>query len=231
MIVALASALSGCSGFAPVVEEPLRIGTLDDLSPEALGLQPGVTSADDAKASLLSHGLTGITRASFAREKGEPVEVLGADYQTRLHLFRNGRYEASLRLPTQGLPPYGIALGLGEAGASDLLLVLYRDPLARTEEPPVLLSYRLSAGRYDLVARSTFDSLVKKHGGMTSPLLVGSDLTNGVMLVARDKDGALWETSYLVRFDGAGVVLEPKPITDALRCSCVRAYAMGLPHR
>lgn len=230
-LLSVGLAASGCSGFAPVVEEPLRVGTLDDLAPEALGLRPGATTVEAARASLASRGLTGVASASFARASGGSVEVLGADYQSRLHVFRNGRYESSLALSTGGLPPYGLALGLGEAGEGDVLLVLYRDPLARAEEPPVLLAYRIAGTTYELMASTSFDSVVRENGGMTSPLFVGSDLTEGVMLVARDRDGSLWDRSYLVRFDGGRIALEPRPITEALRCSCVRAYAMGTAYR
>mgnify|MGYP007026485947 CR=1 FL=1 len=203
------------------------MGTLDDLTPETLGLRTGITTTEQARAALTTRGLTGIVDASYARERGASVEVLGADYQSRLHVFKSGRYEGSVSLPTGGLPPYGLALGVGAAGAADVLLVLYRDPLARAEQPPVLLGYRVEGGRYELVTRTSFETLVRQNGGMTRPLFVGNDLTTGVMLVARDSGGSLWDEGYLVRLDGGVITLEPRPIDEALRCSCVRAYAMG----
>jgi hypothetical protein len=215
----------GCTAYAPVVEEPLRVDNVADLPPEALGFHPGITTVDEARATLARSRLTGIVDASYARSQGPTLEVLGADYQTRLHVFRNGRYDHSFVLPTRGLPPYGLALGIGEEGPADVLLALYRDPLTRTDEPPRLLSYRLAGTGFELVGRTSFETLVERHGGMTRPMLVGNDLSHGVMLVARDRDGALWDTSYLLKMSAGGISLDPQPMTEALRCSCVRKYA------
>ncbi len=212
---------------APTAPEPLRIGTMDDLAPEALGLQAGVTTADEARAILLRRGLTGVTESRFGSGSGATVEVLGADYQSRVHVFQNGRYAQSLALSTGGVLPYGLALAATRHEGADVVMALYRDPLAERPRPPELLSYRVVEGRFQLVARMTFDGLFKKHGGM----LVGSDLNAGVMLVARDADGDLWDTSYLVHFDGERLALRPKSMVEAMRCSCVREYAFGTPAR
>ena len=70
--------------------------------------------------------------------------------------------------------------------------------------------------------------IVERHGGMTSPILVGNDASDGVLLVARDRDGELWDTGYLLRLVQRGLGLDPQPMTEAIRCSCVRRYAAGL---
>jgi len=62
---------------------------------------------------------------------------------------------------------------------------------------------------------------------MTRPAIIGDDLADGVLLVARDAGGSIWETGYFLRMRGNGLRLEPQPMMDALRCSCVRKYAMG----
>ncbi|HTJ84970.1 MAG TPA: hypothetical protein VL400_24800 [Polyangiaceae bacterium] len=242
LVFALVATLSsGCVSLLPSVEEPLRVGTLDDLGPDSLGFRRGVTTTDEARAALAARGLTGIADASYASPPapvgpGAPAtstlaptrfEVLAADYQSRVHLFENDRYRESIVLPTGGVPPYGVALGLGEGKVGTALLVLYRDPLARRDAPPTLLGFELARGRVALASRASLPSLVARHHGMTSPALIGSDLDAGVMLVARDRHGALWDESYLVRFDRGAFSLKPRAMTDALRCSCVRNYAYG----
>lgn len=218
--------LPGCV-YAPVVSEPLRVENLDDLPPESLGFRAGTTTIEEARAAFEARRLTGVALARYAREDGPTLEVLAADYQTRLHLFENGRYRASIDLPTAGLPPYGLAVGLGRAGDADVLLALYRDPLARAEEPPQMLSFAISNAGVALVDRRSLRGLVSKHGGMTLPALIGNDLDTGVMLVARDAEGALWDTSYLFTFDRGRVGVRPQPMTEAMRCSCVRDYAFA----
>ncbi|NUP05490.1 MAG: hypothetical protein HOW73_05455 [Polyangiaceae bacterium] len=225
-------ALAGCS-LAPTVSEPLRVGNVTDLSPETGGFQRGVTTLEQARAAFQMQGLTGVAEHEYAGGTGPTLAVLAADYQSRVHVFRGGYYDQSITLPTRGIPPYGMAVRLGWDGTSHVLLVLYRDPLARAEEPPTLLSFQPSGGQFVLTGRATFETLVSKHGGMTRPMLLGDDFSDGVLLVARDRDGELWDTSYLVQLtrpDPRGVrtiALAPKSMTEAMRCSCVRNYAMG----
>jgi len=220
-----ALATAGC--LAPTIREPLRAETVADLAPDMLGFRRGATTLDEARSTLRLRHLTGIVDDGYAREQGGRFEVLAADYQSRVHLFRDGTYEQSLTLATHGLPPYGIALRIAKDGPSDVLLVLYRDPLARVEEPPTLLSFRVETTALQPLGRASLEGLVARHGGMSAPILVGNDLADGVMLVARDREGELWDTSYLLRFESGKLALEPKPMTEALRCSCVRAYASG----
>jgi hypothetical protein len=218
--------LPGCM-YAPVVSEPLRVENVDDLPPESLGFRTGTTTMEEARSLLEGRRITGIAVARYAHENGPTLEVLGADYQTRLHLFENGKYRSSIQLPTAGLPPYGLAVGLGRAGDADVLLALYRDPLARAEEPPRLLSFSISPAGVALIDRRSLGGLVTKHGGMSRPALIGNDLSTGVMLVARDAEGALWSTSYLFTFDLGRLAVKPQPMIEALRCSCVRDYAFA----
>lgn len=218
----------GCAAFAPVIEEPMRIENVRDLDATALRLEPGVSTVDEARERLLSAGITGVTEDAYATTSGASVEVVGADYQRRIHVFRGGKYAHSFTLPTHGVPPYGVTLRLGTAARQTLLFVLYRDPLARAAEPPGILAYAVAPdATLTLVARASLGDVVARQGGMSRPLLVGSDFDDGVMLVARDAGGALWDESVLLRFRGGQIEHAPRPITEALRCSCVRKYAVG----
>ena len=111
--LALCSALA-LSGCYPTVHEPLRVGTLTDAAPMALGFRVGVTTLGEARGKLEHGKFTGVVSDGYARESGARLEVLGADYQSRVHVFRSGKYEASLPLATHGLPPYGMALRLAK---------------------------------------------------------------------------------------------------------------------
>ncbi len=213
--------------FVPVVEEPLRVGNVADLSADDLGLRPGVTTFEQARSLLGARGMTGIVEDVFADAAGTTTSVLGADYQTRVHLFSDGRYDRTLTLPTHGLPPYGMALRLGVDGSAHVLLVLYRDPLARDAEPPTLMTFRLREHDIELASRTTFETITEENGGMTQPMLLGTDLGEGVMLVARDRSGTIWDKSYLLRTEGNQLTVSGQPMMNALRCNCVRRYAMG----
>lgn len=230
------AAVLGCAtGFAPIVDEPVRIGTLDDLGSRVLGFHVGVTTLEEAKQAMKERHLTGIVADEFATGTGPTLAVLGADYQRHLHLFNDGRYVGNFLLPTEGLPPYGLALRVARAGADTVVLVLHRDPLERASEPPRLLSFRWAdnptrgGASVELLGRASLGTLTARHEGMTHPMLLGDSLTDeGVMLVARDHDGALWDTSYVLRFEPHSLGLVPRSMADALRCSCVRKYAMNL---
>ena len=247
-VLAIASAgiffggsLGGCMAFAPIVDEPTRFATVTDFSPEALGFRSGETTFEEAKAALSKRGLTGIVEDVYAEEPRGLVAALGADYQSRIHIFRAGRFVESVTLPLRGLPPYGMALRLGRESvlasedASEMLLVLYRDPANRAEVSPTLLAFRGPqsghAGSFELVSAKPLGDLVAQNDGMTSPMLLGGTMSDGMFLVARDRDGVLWDTSYVVRASSNEVTLEPRPMMEAIRCSCVRKYALGAMNR
>jgi hypothetical protein len=227
LVLAPVLAVTACAGIAPVVDEPLRVGNVADPKPEALGLRAGVTGFDDARDALSARGYTGVVTDAYAPPGGALFGVLAADYQSRVHVFRGGVYDRSIVLPTSGLPPYGMALRIARDGPAVRLLVLYRDPLDRSAFPPTLLSFDWAEDHFELATRTSLDELVSKQEGMTRPLLIGDDLADGILLVARDAGGALWDTSYMVRITGGRAVFEPRPMTDALRCSCVQRYAHG----
>jgi len=226
-LFAHALALPACGSVVPVVSEPLRVGNVADPAPEALGLRAGVTGFDEAREGLSARGLTGVVQDEFAPGSGGLVGVLAADYQSRVHVFRGGRYDRSIVLPTGGLPPYGMALRIARDGPATRLLVLYRDPLDRAAFRPTLLSFDWRGDHFEMATRTSLEGLVARQAGMTHPMLLGDDLTDGVLLVARDAGGTLWDTSYFVRVAGGQLVFEAQPTRDAMRCSCVQRYAFG----
>jgi len=77
--------------------------------------------------------------------------------------------------------------------------------------------------------------IARAHGGLTRPLFVGYDLEDGVLMVARDGQGAIWRDAYFVRlheppYAGAGrarLRLERVALEDAWRCDCVARYVGG----
>lgn len=115
-LLAISALSGGCVSLAPVVREPLRIGNLNDVSAGELGFVPGRTSFAEAKLAFERRHMTGIAVAEYARPRGPSIEVVAADYQSGLHVFQRGVYDHSLSLPTRGLPPYGLALQVAQAG-------------------------------------------------------------------------------------------------------------------
>jgi len=230
-VLVCALALPGCASFAPVVDEPLRVGNVADPAPEALGYRAGITGFDEARETLSARGYTGVVADVFAPEGGPLLGVVAADYQSRVHVFRGGVYDRSLVVPSEGLPPYGMALRIARDGPATRLLVLYRDPLDRAAYPPMLLSFEWRADHFELATRTSLADVASRHRGMTHPVLLGDDLADGVLLVARDAGGKLWDTSYFVRMPGGRVALEARPMNDALRCSCVQKYAFDVARR
>jgi hypothetical protein len=230
-LLTCALGLTGCESLAPAVDEPLRVGNVDDPAPEQLGLRVGVTELDQARGALTARGHTGVVQDQFAPEGGGLVAVLAADYQSRVHVFRDGLYEGSILLRTEGVPPYGVALRIARDGPATRLLVLYRDPLDRPELPPTLLSFVRRGDRFELASGRPLGDVVARNEGLTRPMFVGDDLADGVLLVARNARGTLWDTSYVVRMVEGRMALEARPMTDAMRCSCVQKYARGITSR
>jgi hypothetical protein len=244
--ILLAFVTTGCASFTPTVREPVRVGNTADLTPAQLGLRPQLTTVDDAREMMRARGLTGIAEDQFVSPTGPLLAVLAADYQSRVHVFRDGRYHESLALPTQGALPYGFVVRLGVDEASTMLLVLYRDPLGRREQPPELLAYRWRAPgatgaesddpygedraadrfRFELASRSSLAHIVNRHRGMTNPILVGTTFSEGALLFARDASGRIWDKGYLVRSTPDAVAFQAMPWATAMRCSCVQKYSL-----
>lgn len=227
LLGALLLGSGGCATYGLAMEEPLRVATVADLPPATV-LRQGETRLEDAKAIYLARGLTGVVADTHVVASGGTLGVIGADYQRQLSLFQNDRFVGALALPTGGLPPYGLAVRIAEEAERSEILVLYRDPLDRAEEPPTLLLFKQAGEVFALDVRTPLTDLVEENGGMSSPMLLGDSISEGILLVARDRDGDLWESGYFLRRSGSTIRLEEQPLADAMRCSCVRKYAAGL---
>jgi len=242
MSLALALGGMGCEKFTPPAREPMRMGTMDDFSADSLGLRAGVTTLDEARERMQARALTGIAEDAFVPTSGPALAVLGADYQRRIHVFSDGRYLESVELGDQGLP-YGLVVRLGADAQSTVLLVVRRDPLGRKSAPPSLLTYRWSseyrgsngddpyeatAPRGGFVAAGSLSlaRIMQRHGGMIRPILVGAELDEGILLLARDEHGMVWDKGYLVRSRNGAMALDAMPWAKAMRCSCVQKYSM-----
>ncbi len=240
-LASMAASAAGCMAFAPVVDEPLRVTAVADLSAADLGLRAGVSTLEEARDAMNRRGLTGVVEDVFADDapadggaRAGSLAAITADYQSRVFVFRGDRLSEIVTLPLHGLPPYGMSLRVGRDDVSPMLLLLYRDPASRAEVPPTLLAFRPKRqangpDRFELAAAKPLGELVARHDGMTSPMLLGGSLSDGMLLVARDRSGVLWDTSYLVRSSANGLSLAAQPMMDALRCSCVRKYVLETP--
>ena len=216
------------------VREPLRIDNWDDVDERRLGLAKGATTLRDARQAMRNLGLTGVRTDTWVGEGPTPrmVSVLSADFQSRIHVFQDDRYQASVRVQSRGVLPFSYALRVARFGDRLLLVALYRDPLDLTEQ-----SVRANGPRVDLFAEGhsgfefvkslPLDALAAENHGLTSPFFVGHDLNEGLMLLGRDKEGTLWRSAYLVTIERGDLALKALPMEQAARCSCVVRYAYG----
>ncbi len=234
---AIALSLSpGCRYFLPVVTEPIRIENTDDMSPAKLGFVKGETTFAQAQAMMRGKNLSGLTKTVFADlrpgARDLVLNAISADYQMAVHVFENDRYRESVRLHAGSVLPYGGALTISSSGNSIFLLALYRDPLEMTDQklmaqPPRIEIFEQSGGSF--VFRSTFHigKIAADNGGITRPIFVGHDLDDGVMLLARDNDGVIWDGAYFLRLENGSLKTTHVSLQEASRCSCVQKYMYG----
>ncbi len=235
-IMVACSLSGGCRYLLPVVAEPIRIENADDMAPERLGFAKGKTTFDEAHAAMKSRRLTGITKTIYTdtRSKGPSLvlHALSADYQTRVHIFEDGLFADTVRLPSGGVLPYGGALSISSAGGKVFLLALYRDPLEMTDhkamaQAPRIDIFERTDGRFVFRSRFSLGTIASENGGITRPIFVGHDLDEGIMLLARDSDGVIWDGGYFLRLEGGLLKTAHVPLEDASRCSCVQKYMYG----
>ncbi len=226
--------LTACtSALLPTVPEPLRLSHLEDVRAEDLAFVPAQTTLVEAEAAL-SKRVTGVTKSTGSVVLGsssqpEELAVIGGDFQRSLHLFRNGRYWQSEALPADA-PAYGLALGVAQRGGDALLLVVQQSPLDGASGNRLLM-YAASERGIELRASRTLDDLAADNGGMSHPRLIGRDIEDGVLLIARDDDGILWDDTYVFSAgdvsSGGGLRVVARPLSESIRCSCVRGYVAG----
>ena len=227
LLLASLCVAAGCAQFTTLVPEQLRLSQLEDVGAEQLGLEPGVTSSATAKQQMRARGLTGLAYDATVRE-GVELSVLGADFQRRLHLFKNDRYWQSVRLPQGTGPSYGLELRFAGNEQQLMLLAVQQPPIASAGTEDVLTVFEVTLDKVQAGWQRPLSDLVKKNGGMSHPHLVGSSLVDGVLLVARDAEGALWDESYVFKLPTQGDwTVTPRLMSESMRCSCVRKYAAG----
>jgi hypothetical protein len=227
LVLTAATLAAGCATFTPRVEEPLRLSNLEDASPAALGLEPGSTLQAAALASMSARGLTGVVSTT---DELFGLGAVGADFQRSVHVFRRGRYWTSVRLDA-GVG-YGLALGFARQGSRRFLLVVQQDPLDRPGGSDRLTVFEVDEAEpfepVRIVDRVSLSELAARHEGLSRPHLVGSSLEDGVLLLGRDREGRVWDESFVVRLESEKVVFTPRALSDAARCGCVVDYIRGV---
>ncbi len=196
-----------------------------DLTAESLGLREGETTMERAVEAMRERGLTNIETNSYY-ESGRSFGLLIADYQTAVHVFRNGRYSRTVGLGIgPGLLPHRYAIRAAYREGADIAVVLVRDA-AGIEEPRLSL-VSFPPGEAPAVDTKSLARLSRRHGGMQYPLFVGYDIGAGITFIARDAGGTPWENGYIVSYDGSTLRVRPVPFMELMQCSCVHDWARG----
>jgi hypothetical protein len=231
--LALSAAPAGCarSFYAVAPERATDLGNeFDTLTPEQLGFVRGGTTLDDAIRTMGGRGMTHVTENTNASSNSAVVSVVGADFQYILHIFRNRRYEQSIRLDlgTAELPQR-YALRVAERMGEKIIMALVRDAAGIEPAMMVFIPYSSnSTGSNGTLGRPVYvnmSDLERRHNGMQDPLFVGYDLQAGITFIARDREGVPWETGYLLSWDGRNLGKAPVPFSDLMMCDCVRSWA------
>ncbi|MBI5547992.1 MAG: hypothetical protein HY901_29265 [Deltaproteobacteria bacterium] len=228
LLIGIVALQCGC-GTLLAVQEPLRIGNWADLDERQLSLVRGRTTLQQAEQAMHRLGLTGVRSDTYVGDGSRMVSALSADFQTRVHLFENDRYQRSLAVGSGGELPFGYALRVARSGDGLILVALYRDPRLVTDASASANGPRLGLfvegeGGFELAKTLPLDALASAHQGLTSPLFVGHDFGEGVIFLARDREGRLWEHAYLMTLKRGELALQPLSLDEAARCSCVERY-------
>jgi|GEM_PF-5076053 len=239
-VIATAAALSLFSGCGLVEREHMRldIASMDTFGAKRLGFVKGSTTFSQAQKIMKQKRMTGIASESFAKLDSPRLDVLAADYQEELYVFRDRIFEGTIKLRTEGVPPYGFGLRIAESKGRIFLLALYRDPLDNVSapgmppEPPRIELFMRKQDSWAKRGRMRLKGITKRHGGLTDPLFVGHDLDMGITFLARSKGGAIWQRGYffgLREEDGRErlAITGSEPLSKLAACSCVQNYIYG----
>ena len=222
---------SACVGMLPRLDEGLRVENMNNLDAAKLGFVRGQTRFAQAEASMRAAGLSGISKATFAVDGMPLLNVVAADYQLGVHLFENDSYLESLSLDSGPVLPYGVVVKLVRSRDEVLLLALYRDALetiaAQPPRQPRMLVFARRNGAFVRTDTVSLAELAQRHGGLASPMFVGTDLDEGIILAARDRAGAIWDSAYLVKREGREVRFEPLALEEMAKCPCLAKYLSG----
>ncbi len=235
LAVSLASS-PGCRYFMPKVEEPIRIQNADDIDASGLGFVRGKTAFGEAEAAMRRKGLTGISKTVYtditAPGRSPVLNAIAADYQSSVHVFLNDAYLESVKLHNGPALPYGPTITISSGAGAVLLLALYRDALDITERRDMAAEPRIDVfeqrgGRFSFRSAMRLGDMAAENNGISRPIFVGHDLDAGVLLIARDRDGVIWDGGYFIRLERGMLKTSRVSLDDASRCSCVQRYIYG----
>ncbi|HSB47557.1 MAG TPA: hypothetical protein VLD37_06085 [Candidatus Bilamarchaeum sp.] len=235
---ALAASLAAspsCRHFLPSMPEPLRIENADDISPERMGFARGKTTFSEAESLMKGRRLTGIAKTMYTdidARRGDVLQAISADYQTRVHVFENDRFLESVNLNCGGVLPFGMALRIAKSGPRLFLMALYRDPLEMTDqaarsEAPRIEFFEREKGAFRYSRALRLSGVNARHGGMSRPIFVGHSLDDGVFFIARDREGGIWDGGYYVKMENDRLGMTYVPLAKASGCSCIQRYMYG----
>ena len=115
------------------VREPLRIENWQDLDERQLTFAQG-TTLQEAEQIMRRVGLTGIRTDTYVGDGSRMLSAISADFQSRIHLFEDNRYQRSVLVRSGGVLPFGYALRVAKSRDQLLLVALYRDPVGLTNQ-------------------------------------------------------------------------------------------------
>jgi hypothetical protein len=211
--------------YARTPERAVELGnSYDSLSAAQLGFTSGETSLEDAVSRMQRQGLTHIAQNINVSADGGTLSVLTADFQHSIHIFRNRRYEQSVRLAiTLGELPQRYELRVADYSGGKVIMALVRD--AVEVEPPRLALIPYSNGVAGTVSYVNLREMERNNGGMQNPIFVGYDLNMGITFMARDRNGVPWENGYIISWDGSRLSEQPVPFMQLMKCDCIRDWA------
>lgn len=195
-----------------------------DLSAQELGLVRGQTKILDAEYAMERRGLTHIAKDTNITGDTR-IEALTADYQHSVHVFVNGKYEASLDLGIEvGEYPHRYAVRVANIpGDGFMVIALIRDAVGI--EPTRLVMVPYSGGEFGEPHREDLTGLERENGGLERSLFVGYDLGEGITFIARDSNGIPWENGYIIKWEDGRITKGAIPFAELMQCSCVSDWA------
>jgi hypothetical protein len=195
-----------------------------DLSAQELGLVRGQTKILDAEFAMERRGLTHIAKDTNITGDTR-IEIITADYQHSVHVFVNGKYEASLDLGIEvGEYPHRYALRVANIpGDGFMVMALIRDAVGI--EPTRLAMVPYSGGEFGEPHTEDLTGMERGNGGLERPLFVGYDLGEGITFIARDGNGDPWENGYIIGWENGRMTKRAVPFAELMQCSCVSDWA------
>jgi len=232
ILLAVGFILSNASCYGAVVKEQFRLANPGSINRNDLGFVKGETTMEEAETIMQEKQMTGITKDEFAASPEKAYGFITADYQTRVHVFENFRYRESVELHPNSAIPYGFALRAAAVGEKVMLMALYRDPIAQVSRrgngnPPRIDAFLLDDKGISRASTLSFERIAKENGGMSFPLFVGYDLSEGVIFVARSNEGETWKNAYILRYGRGELRAEPISVFVAAGCPSILSYMNG----